>query len=157
MVKLLVSLSLVMTQLYSWSAAPLFLCVSGNGSVCVDAGPEACDCCDEADSDHCTTVGCEHQHDHDAELAAEEHRCADTGTHSLSSGCGCRHLQLSQGSVIASRGTTSHDVDLQPIRAGLPFAVAILPTLTGHAGLEAGPTFPAFFAAHVVGSVMLRC
>ena len=38
---------LVVTQLMSWAAAPLHLCISRSGSVCVELGDENCTCCDD--------------------------------------------------------------------------------------------------------------
>lgn len=93
MAKPLLILALVATQLVSWSSPALYLCVCGNGSVCVDAGPSICTCCEESD-----------------EAAGRERACAcachgdvqvcesgefDDPRQVVSDVCRCRHIQIS--------------------------------------------------------------
>ena len=43
------SLMLVVTQLMSWASAPLHLCISKSGSVCIEISGETCTCCTDGD------------------------------------------------------------------------------------------------------------
>src|ERR1044072_197868 len=97
---------LLSTQLFSWSAAPVYVCLANDGSVGMHLGNSACcnhdrdDACEHGD-DACehATCKCHHRHCHKA-VAAHEHR----ETHSLApslhsivrSGCDCTHIQISQ-------------------------------------------------------------
>ena len=36
---------LLTAQLISWNASPLFLCMDGEGALCIDLGPGSCTCC----------------------------------------------------------------------------------------------------------------
>ena len=36
---------LLTAQIISWNASPLFLCMGGDGSLCIDLGPDSCACC----------------------------------------------------------------------------------------------------------------
>jgi hypothetical protein len=89
MVKMLLSAVLVATQVLSWNASPLFLCMSADGSICVDFGPDGCACCQhDAVEAPCTSHhdAC-HEHDHGQldDSAADE-----------SDPCGCDHIQISE-------------------------------------------------------------
>ena len=56
-------MTLAVTQLMSWAVAPLHLCISKNGSVCVEIGDESCICCSDGDHEkHGTELSacCEH-------------------------------------------------------------------------------------------------
>lgn len=37
---------LLLAQAISWNASPLYLCLDGDGSLCIDQGPDSC-CCDQ--------------------------------------------------------------------------------------------------------------
>jgi hypothetical protein len=86
MPKRLLTLALLLAQLLSWSAPPVYLCLECDGSVGIDAGPEHCDC-------HAQDAASEHRFaaDHDHERHSLD---ADCGTHDED--CGCRHIQISQ-------------------------------------------------------------
>lgn len=47
--RVLVSLVLLFTQTLPASASPLYLCLCGD-RVCIDGGPQACECCHDCDS-----------------------------------------------------------------------------------------------------------
>ena len=87
MVKLLLSVVLVATQVVSWNASPLYLCMSADGSICLDFGPESCDCCrhDAAQSE------CSSGHD-----PCHDHGQSDDSAADESDPCGCGHIQISQ-------------------------------------------------------------
>jgi hypothetical protein len=45
MPQIVAALALVAAQALSWAAGPLFVCTDRAGDVCVDRGPQNCDCC----------------------------------------------------------------------------------------------------------------
>src|SRR5579872_7016694 len=89
MLRPLLCLMLVTTQLLSWSTLSLHLCVHRDGSICVDQGPGCCDC-------H------RHRHRDEAPLdTGESHFTRDFATSRLqerqdADGCDCTHIQISQ-------------------------------------------------------------
>jgi len=93
MAKSLLSLALIVTQLLSWSASPLYLCLGSDGSVCVDHGPDGCECCKHSHSDD-ECVGSRACKDHDHNNPGER------GGHQedLAAGdpCDCTHIQILQ-------------------------------------------------------------
>lgn len=98
MTKTLLSAVLVATQVLSWQASPLYLCLSADGSMCVDFGPSGCHCRDA--SGH---AGCSHEHHactaSDREHAVCEHGCCEHGQLAESdqaNPCGCDHIQISE-------------------------------------------------------------
>lgn len=90
MVKSLLILMLVATQLVSGSGGSVYLCVKSDGTYCcLDSGPASCNCCQDelpetlADSD-CGDAACQ-CHDRDGvqqSVAIED------------DGCGCTHIPL---------------------------------------------------------------
>ena len=106
MMQSLLSLVLVMTQLLSWSASPLYLCFDDDGSVCIDLGPDECGCCKHSPADdECVSVdgSCEdHDHSDSAKLAT-----ALEGSFGASP-CDCTHIQISQSPMLV-RSSTSPD------------------------------------------------
>jgi hypothetical protein len=107
MTKSLLALALVMTQLLSWSGSPVYLCLEGDGSFCLDAGPENCDCCHLAGSldDHFSAASDERQNDAGGAwfcgvTVRDQHHqhgsrfAADCGAEHAP--CGCTHIQISQ-------------------------------------------------------------
>jgi hypothetical protein len=69
---------LLSSQLISWNASPLFLCLDGDGELGIDLGPESCNCV-------------RHQHDstnyHRHDRTCDEHGVALTH-------CDCTHVQI---------------------------------------------------------------
>lgn len=100
MSKPVLSLVLALTQLLPWSASPLFLCLGSDGSVCLDAGPDACSCCHRhEDEPDCGGLACSEMHDQ-CETSDVPGLCAnDSGDD-----CDCTHVQLSQGQRAFRRG-----------------------------------------------------
>ncbi|MEX2112812.1 MAG: hypothetical protein WD845_06470 [Pirellulales bacterium] len=147
MAKLLLSLVLAATQLLSWSAAPLYLCVCDSDSLCIDAGPDDCNCCheDEAIAQHDAIV---EEHDHDASAWG------------LTAACDCRHVELSlAGPATAVRG--ADQIDSGKLVA-LPSLATLSPALfTADISLLRTPpgemVAPDFYALAILGSVVLRC
>jgi hypothetical protein len=44
MTRFLTTLALVFAQALPWAGGPLFVCIEGDGKVCLDGGPQNCDC-----------------------------------------------------------------------------------------------------------------
>lgn len=109
----LLLLLLVTTQLVSWSAAPLYLCVARCGSVCIDRGSENCGCNEkshrQAQIGHPLCDQCrEHEEHGDNEPEIAGH------VHSVFNDCDCTHIQIlhRQGPVVV-RGLARAG-DMQP-------------------------------------------
>ena len=77
---------LAVTQILSWSAMPVSLCISENGSVCVDLGQENCVCCRDTNHEHGNQPACCGRCD-----ASEPD---DLPAVAQKDGCDCLHLPL---------------------------------------------------------------
>jgi hypothetical protein len=95
MAKSLLSLALIVMQLLSWSASPLYLCLSSDGSVCVDLGPDACECCKHSavESETCDAT---HESCADHNHGMPENQGTSLASFSVGDPCGCTHVQISQ-------------------------------------------------------------
>jgi hypothetical protein len=120
MVNSLLSLILVATQVLSWNAAPLYLCLESDGSACFDFGPDTCGCCHE----HASTPETDTQaacHAHTGCNHAEQARTAESAADSpaSSSPCGCTHVQISdpQTAALGRVTFTAADLDVQHVLA----------------------------------------
>jgi hypothetical protein len=88
MLKSLLSIVLLATQVLSWNAVPVYLCLGADGSICVDFGPASCGCCR---LDLPATGGCESEHGrHDDHARLKPLGLADVDP------CGCTHVEISQ-------------------------------------------------------------
>jgi hypothetical protein len=120
MVNSLLSLILVATQVLSWNAAPLFLCLESDGTACFDFGPDTCGCCHDVASTPGATesLAC---HEHAGCNHAEHAQPAGSTTDSQASGspCGCTHVQISDPQTAALGRATikAVDLDFQPMLA----------------------------------------
>lgn len=144
MVKALLCVALLATQVLSWNAAPLYVCLGPDGSFCVDFGPASCGCCrlDAANSDCC------------AAAHADEHEHGDIDP------CGCNHIQVSEPQS-ATLVRTTLVVDSQ--RFAGPQAAAINSADAGRVFATSWPTLsfrsidlPSAALAEL-SSVVLRC
>ena len=131
MAKSLLSLVLMTMQLISWGASPLYLCLGGDGSFCIDFGPESCKCCKHP---HIETNGCgsapsacqEHDHSHSEKPSVNCDKFAATAP------CECTHIQIPEfhGTALVA-SSTSPDVErlvnFLTIASGLSFHVGIPP------------------------------
>jgi hypothetical protein len=88
MTKPLLALSLMLMQLLPVGAAPLYLCLDGDGSVCIDFGPASCGCC----------------HDEHHKSATETNVAIGGHAGAEHAPCDCAHIQISKspGPVILS-------------------------------------------------------
>jgi hypothetical protein len=139
MIHTLVSLMLVLAQVFSWSAAPLYLCLEADGSTCLDLGPLLCECCrseepaqavhDQACAEHgCQEHGCQEHScpEHELRTPAEQ---ASAATSFLDGApCGCTHRQISAAQA-ATVGRASSSVDTSHSHAAL--AIIACPQLDG--------------------------
>ena len=110
MTKSLLSLTLILTQLLSWSASPLYLCLDDDGSVCVDFGPDGCQCCQQPAADGHACVA-EHgtckDHDHNN----SERQRVDSENALAAGPCDCTHIQILQTqTVTVVSSSVSRDV-----------------------------------------------
>jgi hypothetical protein len=85
---------LLAAQAISWNASPLFLCMGGDGSLCIDLGPGSCACCQHGhdwaeDLSHNPSAnGNRHSRSHDA---CNRHQAPATIE---ATPCDCTHLQI---------------------------------------------------------------
>lgn len=115
MMKLPLSLMLVLTQVAASSGSPLFLCLCHDGAVCIDFGPEACDCC--------AATSCRHESGTDADCEQTpgsasqcEHQACDYAPRAASltgidDDCGCTYVQISAPQEAVAARAGSLDVD----------------------------------------------
>jgi hypothetical protein len=95
MLKLLLAFALASSQLLSLGTGALYLCIGGDGSVCLNANPESCTCCE-----NCSEP--ESKDDRETCSCSCEHACAVKATIAQKviadvDGCQCTHLLLSSG------------------------------------------------------------
>src|SRR5262245_6186215 len=93
MAKSLLSLVLVATQTISCGACPLYLCVGEDGSLCVDFGPDSCDCCQ-----HVPGASLQEARDQAAahgNSAVHNYGLLGTRHSQDAEPCGCTHIQIS--------------------------------------------------------------
>lgn len=101
MFRSLLTLMLVLPQLASASACPLYLCIACDGTVCLDVSPTKCGCCREADDenaasdDECCCGTCNKTCEH-GQLAGDRDESASSVC-SVSDPCKCTHLPISRG------------------------------------------------------------
>lgn len=129
MTRLLLSLTLVLTQVAASGGSPLFLCLSHNGAVCIDFGPEACDCCDASTCSHESCSPAECGHSHGGASICDQQSCepesSESGLRSLADDCGCKHVQISAPQNAVSARASSLDIDSKAL---LGVVYACLPT-----------------------------
>jgi hypothetical protein len=160
MANLLLSLVLVVTQLLSWSATPMYLCLCGSGSLCIDAGPDDCDCCEVNEVATAIHSPGQLHHDHDALACGDSHTAAGESATWLAAPCDCRHVELAgPGTLALARSGDRADAQhLAAVPADAHATVCIAPVL---AALTAGRLFdqrpPALALAGILRSVVLRC
>jgi hypothetical protein len=123
MVKMLLSVVLVATQVLSWNVSPLYLCLSADGSLCVDFGPIGCHC---------------RQHDAaQSKCPGENDLChgqlADWAA-DASNPCGCDHIQISQPQAatlvraVAAPDSPHHVIPPAALLGDLPSGCCLLAT-----------------------------
>jgi hypothetical protein len=161
MANLLLSLALVVTQFLSWGAAPRFLCVSDDGSVCIDAGPQACGCCHDEHAEH-AVAGCDQRHhdDHALVCDATPHWTDATHALALSDPCECRHIELSAvcAPAIVRGSERSHSDQSGALPAAAHAATPLLPVDASLVVAEvAAPPGSTLYLSSILGSVVLRC
>lgn len=146
MAKLTVSLFLVFTQFLCWNVAPVYLCVCDKDTVCLDGGPDDCNCCHEDADEH--------------HAIADNHEPANHASPELTSECDCRHVELSlAGPVTVVRAADHTDVSNW---VALPCPAIFSPSLVAadQVLLRVPPdeaTAADFYASTILGSVALRC
>jgi hypothetical protein len=161
-VKPLLTILLALVQVTAWGRAPLYLCVSGDGTVCVDLGPDLCDCCHHespADSEHACSAGCDH-HEHAAGDVCGQQQEAQVADDSLATDpCDCTHIGLAarQDPAIV-RANVDHDHDPSSF-ASLPLAVSAerLPLTIAFAERAIDRPLTPSYSLALLATVVLRC
>ena len=134
---------LLATQLSSWTAAPLYVCLASDGSVGMHLGAGECGCDhDDACDDHATECYCRHHHHHEAAIAHhhEQHSPVPSLHAVVSNSCGCMHIQISQpqSPTIVAKSTVGPQsqsalpiamIDLTPHFASTANAFGLQPAL----------------------------
>lgn len=112
MAQRLLALVLAATQVTSWGAAPLYLCVGAEGSVTVDLGSDHCTSCRVAESQSTVCASesaCCPVHEHDADRPRAPHdRLTAFRT------CDCTHFQIvsQQGPIVTRMGSAAGTIRL---------------------------------------------
>jgi hypothetical protein len=160
MIRSLLSLVLAATHLVTCGAAPLYLCISDDGSMCIDSGPAGCECCSETNAE---------AHDHDACDSAcigREHAAVAPASHPAAeyalvpaAPCGCEHLAISGSSAPAIVRASSAEVgefSAPAVTHAFLATVPPLPVLAPSADIFEQPSSTLFLST-VLRSVVLRC
>lgn len=161
MLRLLLTTVLAITQLLSWSGAPLYLCLSCDGSVGLDFGPAVCHHCKHKAGHlkQSAAVCSHHSSGHRHHLAAGRSAERSAVVHA----CGCRHIQLSQPNlpvVVRAQGSSDHDRSLSTPAATCAVPAADAAAICGAAWMSGHrPDNPACLPSPtaLISSVILRC
>jgi hypothetical protein len=168
-VKSLLILMLAALQVLSGTGAARFLCISRSGSVCIDSGPESCQCCghdescrdEEPDNDE---HGCCHN---DAVTKSCDAQKADRPAASESAivadeTCGCTHISISAGQyTVVKAASTAMELDqfgallAWASSIGLSQDAAFIPTNLSRFG---DPPYAARSQAlSILATIVIRC
>jgi len=164
MTKFLLAMTLVATQAFASLGLPLYLCLGHDGSICVDFGPDACDCC-QHESDHecdehgnCGSAHCSHEHSHAPAGAA---RPADDAEPSAlaSDDCPCTHVQISapqHAATVKSSESAADSSAFSVLAANVVTAPLVLTADAGEFRIH-GPAGSPCCALALVASAVMRC
>lgn len=155
--KLLTTLTLVAAQTLTWAGGPLFLCVDSGGNVCIDGGPDACECC-PADQEHAGSGCTEHAMCEAFDAASTP--CSSKAPSVTGEPCDCQHELIAQQSTRATSNSTSTSIGkLLHTTAWAACLLSDAPTIVSEC--VAGPAELAPDAASPqlgrIGSIVLRC
>ncbi len=154
MTRLLATLALIVSQSMSWAAGPLYVCVDREGEVCLDRGPQACDCC-ATDID----LSAASHADHDAATCTGMRGPATLADASLTEApCDCDHQLLEAAPTTGAARSLAAGME-RPDQAPLwSPAVVECSSATNADACWAAANLPAGdFAQHLVCCVVLRC
>jgi hypothetical protein len=158
MANTLLTLALVAAQALPWAGGPLFACVSRDGAVCLDRGPESCQGCD---SHRCESAS--HCDEHEA-CGGHEHEPAATSSVAEWSAapCDCRHELVTQAPALSATQRASQSiVDLHHDSFGLATVATPATALVDCSGVAAiTASFGASLPNARVGllaSIVIRC
>lgn len=163
MARLLFILMLVTTQLLSGSGGSVYLCVSNDGTCCIDSGPASCTCCDKEDQHEVCADGC-CVHEAGSYVG---HQCDDLMPESdqspllVGDPCRCTHLLISaEPPTCVSRISAASDCQR------IAQLAALVPSLTiwsafedaslAHARPERPPSLCDYYLI-TVSTVVIRC
>jgi hypothetical protein len=159
MAKTLLSLALLTTQLLSWGASPLYLCLCEDGGVCIDRGPRDCGCCScPADDPHQCLADSEDCHEHDSDLHRSPSSSAVTPD-GHASDC-CTHIQISQSqSPVVTVASASADAIQQfvPLFADVICILSAGGTEITSTALDGPPPDSLWGPLRALATVVIRC
>lgn len=151
MIRALATLALVFTQALPWVGGPLFVCIERDGTVCLDGGPQDCDCrvADAADSVSC--------HDEHFAATSGDDGAAPSNPELTAGDCDCDHqLWEAAPTTVAGRVTAAlADLSANAVFS-LPAALTPIVTTQG-AAIDALPGPSAGAAERILACVVLRC
>lgn len=154
MTRLLATLALVVAQSMSWAAGPLYVCVDRDGEVCLDRGPQACDCC-ATDVD----LSAASHADHDAATCTEVRAPAVLAEALLTEApCDCDHQLLEAAPTTGAARSLAASME-RPDHAPLwlPAAVDCSSAANADVCFAAANLLVGDFAQHLIFCVVLRC
>lgn len=155
MSKLLISLALLAAQALPYAGGPWFTCVSRDGSVCVDRGPQACCCLADEIQRH---AACGDDHNAAGKSDAHSRAAGPAESQCSPTPCDCKHELLSHEPTTVTRGA-AFTVDLHvQIWAVASFDQAISPLLAAVLGsTHTGWNADSLLSQRFQHCVVLRC
>jgi hypothetical protein len=155
MSKFFISLALVAAQVLPYAGGPWFACVSRDGSLCVDRGPQAC-CCLMNESQH--QAACSDDHEATGEVDAHSHAVGSAESHCSPTPCDCTHELVNQKPTTVTRDAPfAVDLHVQ-IWAVAALDQATASSLTAVLGVAcAGAGNHSALSQGLHNSVVLRC
>ena len=146
--------ALTAAQFGASSEMSLYLCLSCDGSVCIDGGPSTCNCCG-SHNDRDSTFSDERFHQHQDE---DCHR-SPASWQIVDEPCGCTHLQICrvQAPAVVKPATVTTGPHLDPFAAISPDPNGVTWILLNVADWRSGGSPPRSLPLAVRASVVLRC
>lgn len=161
MIRSLLVLLLVATQLLAGSGGSVYLCIGRDGTACLDAGPESCTGChdhDETADSVCAGASCmpscgHHHHEQSSPPAEDQRAAADP--------CGCTHIPLMVAAsqpTTRSRGSIATETErFCPAIEWAPSVAVIEAIAPARILPHSGPPEALDFGLIVVATVVSRC
>jgi hypothetical protein len=150
MTRLLATLALVFAQALPWAGGPLFVCVEGDGKVCLDGGPQNCDC-RAAESNAAAACHGEHL------AGSPAHNCeASCAAGFNAAPCDCEHhLWESAPTTLAGRATIAsvdHHADTVYV-----IPAVLTPIAASSQAINGVLRGPSAAAERILSCTVLRC
>jgi hypothetical protein len=153
MTRFLATLALVFAQALPWAGGPLFVCMEGDGGVCLDGGPLNCDCCGaETEADAAPVC-----HDKHVATTGVHDGSAHRGLEVNAAPCDCEHqLWEAAPTTLAGRVTAAQADHSAGVALALPAVVTpIVTAQSASADALVGPSAGA--TERLLACIVLRC